>query len=93
MYIVLRIDRVLYCFILSCEAQYDHDFFFSDLATERSTTQKLESSRLNLDRQNKELKSKLAELETNQRTKQKAAIASLESKIHNLEEQFEAEAR
>ncbi len=64
-----------------------------DLAGERSTTQKLESNRLLLERQNKELKTKLAELETNQRTKTKAVIATLESKINNLEEQLEAEAK
>lgn len=42
-----------------------------------------------LERQNKELKAKLAELETAQRTKTKATIAALESKIANLEEQLE----
>lgn len=46
-----------------------------------------------LERQNKELKTKLAELETNQRTKTKAIIATLESKITNLEEQLEAESK
>lgn len=46
-----------------------------------------------LERQNKELKTKLAELETTQRTKTKAVIATLESKIVNLEEQLEAEAK
>lgn len=65
----------------------------TDLASERSTTQKLESSRMMLERQNKELKAKLTELETNQRTKTKATIATLESKINNLEEQLEAEAK
>lgn len=46
-----------------------------------------------LERQNKELKTKLNELETNQRTKTKATIAGLESKISNLEEQLETEAK
>lgn len=46
-----------------------------------------------LERQNKELKAKLTELETNQRTKTKATIAALESKITTLEEQLEAEAK
>lgn len=68
-------------------------FMFTDLASERSTTQKLESNRMLLERQNKELKTKLGELETNQRTKTKATIAALESKITNLEEQLEAEAK
>lgn len=68
-------------------------FVFADLAGERSNTQKLESNRMLLERQNKELKTKLAELETNQRTKTKMTIAALESKITNLEEQLEAEAK
>lgn len=46
-----------------------------------------------LERQNKELKTKLSELETNQRTKTKATIQALESKIATLEEQFEVEAK
>ena len=45
-----------------------------------------------LERQNKELKSKLTELETSQRAKAKATIAALESKIATLEEQLAAEA-
>ncbi|XP_046734841.1 myosin heavy chain, non-muscle isoform X1 [Diprion similis] len=65
----------------------------TDLATERSTTQKLETHRMLLERQNKELKAKLAELETAQRTKTKATIQALESKINNLDEQLEAEGK
>lgn len=66
---------------------------FLDLGNERATTQRLESNRMLLERQNKELKAKLTELETNQRTKTKATIAALESKILTLEEQLEAEAK
>nr|CAD7265916.1 unnamed protein product [Timema shepardi] len=65
----------------------------ADLAAERSTTQKLETGRMLLERQNKELKAKLTELETAQRTKTKATISALESKLANLEEQLEAEAK
>jgi myosin protein heavy chain len=65
----------------------------ADIAGERSTTQKLETGRMLLERQNKELKAKLVELETAQRTKTKATIAALESKISNLEEQLDAEAK
>lgn len=46
-----------------------------------------------LERQNKELKAKLSELEMTQRSKTKATISTLESKINNLEEQLEAEAK
>merc|ERR1712141_478508 len=44
-----------------------------------------------LERQNKELKTKLTEVEGSQRAKHKAAIAALESKISNLEEQLASE--
>lgn len=71
------------------KAQMTVDQLTAELANERSTSQKQESSRLLLERQNKELKAKLAELETAQRTKTKATIAALESKITNLEEQLE----
>lgn len=56
-------------------------------------TQKLESNKMLLERQNKEWKMKYNELETNQRTKTKAVIATLEMKITNLEEQLEAETK
>lgn len=46
-----------------------------------------------LERQNKEMASKLAELEAQMKTRSKATIQSLESKIANLEEQLEVEAR
>ncbi|VVC92827.1 unnamed protein product [Leptidea sinapis] len=64
-----------------------------ELSTEKSTTQKLETSKLVLERQNKELKGKLAELETAGRAKTKGVITSLELKVSNLEEQLEAESR
>lgn len=71
------------------KAQLTVEQLTTDLANERASAQKQESSRLLLERQNKELKAKLAELETAQRTKTKATIAALESKISNLEEQLE----
>ncbi|KAK7870315.1 hypothetical protein R5R35_003705 [Gryllus longicercus] len=75
------------------KAQMQIEQLTTDLAAERSTTQKLETGRMLLERQNKELKAKLVELETAQRTKTKATIASLESKINNLEEQLDVEAK
>ncbi|XP_049817618.1 myosin heavy chain, non-muscle isoform X2 [Aethina tumida] len=75
------------------KAQLTIEQLTSELANERSASQKHESGRLLLERQNKELKAKLTELETAQRTKTKATIAALESKIANLEEQLEVEAK
>merc|ERR1712136_133600 len=63
----------------------------TELAQERGQAQKLENSKMLLERQNKELRAKLQELETSQRAKAKATIAALESKIANLEEQLAAE--
>lgn len=71
------------------KAQMSVDQLTAELANERSSAQKHESSRMLLERQNKELKAKLSELETAQRTKTKATITALESKIANLEEQLE----
>jgi len=70
-----------------------NDQLQNELSVERSTSQKHENSRSNLERQNKELKLKLSEMEQTIRTKQKNAIASLESKIASLEEQIDAEVR
>lgn len=64
-----------------------------ELATEKGVSSKLENQRVFLERQNKELKGKIAELETSQRAKSKATIAALESKIANFEEQLENEGK
>jgi len=69
------------------------DQLTSDLATERSHSQKIDTERSMLDRQNKDLHAKLSELEAQLKTRNRAAIQALESKIVNLEEQLDAEAR
>merc|ERR1719270_2061002 len=73
------------------KAQINIEQLTTELAQERGQVQKLENSRMLLERQNKEMKSKLSEVETSQRAKAKATIAALESKIANLEEQLAAE--
>merc|ERR1711899_548999 len=73
------------------KAQINIEQLTTELAQERGQVQKLENSRMLLERQNKELKAKLSEVETSQRAKAKATIAALESKIANLEEQLAAE--
>lgn len=75
------------------KAQNQIDQVTMELGTEKGVTQKLESGKLVLERQNKELKVKLAELETASRTKNKGVITSLELKVTNLEEQLEVESR
>ena len=73
------------------KAQINIEQLTTELAQERGQVQKLENSRMLLERQNKELKAKLNEVETSQRAKAKANIAALESKIANLEEQLASE--
>lgn len=58
---------------------------------ERSVSQKAESDRQTLERQGKELKAKVAELEAAAKTRSKAQVAALEAKIQNLEEQLNGE--
>jgi len=73
------------------KAQIQIEQMTTELAQERGQVQKLENSKMLLERQNKEQKAKLQELETSQRAKAKATIAALESKIANLEEQLAGE--
>ncbi|XP_043936530.1 myosin-10-like isoform X2 [Protopterus annectens] len=65
----------------------------TELAAERSQTQKAENARQQLERQNKDLKAKLGELEGAVKSRYKIAIASLESKISQLEEQLDQESK
>ena len=60
---------------------------------ERSVAQKLDGEKQTLERTNRELKGKIAELETSAQTRSRAQIAALEAKIQFLEEQYNAEAQ
>ncbi|CRL04792.1 CLUMA_CG017848, isoform A [Clunio marinus] len=75
------------------KAQLNIEQLTTELATEKSNAQKHENARTLLERQNKDLKAKLAEFETTQRTKLKAQVSALEAKINNLNEQIENEAK
>lgn len=65
----------------------------AELAAERSASQSKEASRQQLDRQNRELKAKLQEMEGQGRSKLKSSIAALETKLKEVEEQLEVENR
>ncbi|XP_059416868.1 myosin-10-like isoform X2 [Carassius carassius] len=69
------------------------DALNTELVGERSAAQKSENARQQLERQNKDLKTKLQELEGSVKSKFKASIAALEAKIIQLEEQLEQEAK
>lgn len=60
----------------------------TDYNTEKSSVVKLEGQRSMLERQNKELKAKLAELESEIRSKTKATIAALETKVFEFKPIF-----
>merc|ERR1740137_166654 len=75
------------------KAQISTEQLTTELAVDRGNAQKMENSKMMLERQNKELKVKLEEVENSNRAKSKAAIAALESKVTNLEEQLSAEAQ
>ncbi|KAL1005916.1 hypothetical protein UPYG_G00065600 [Umbra pygmaea] len=65
----------------------------TELTAERSTSQRLEAARAQLDRQNKEMKLKLTELEGAVKSKYKASITAMEAKILQLEEQVDIESK
>ncbi|XP_052069305.1 myosin heavy chain, non-muscle-like isoform X3 [Mytilus californianus] len=74
-------------------SQLQVDQLTADLNSEKTVTQKLDNQRTSLERQNKEMKEKLNELENTLRTRTKATIASLEGKISSLEEQLDIESK
>lgn len=74
-------------------SQLNVDQLTTDLNSEKSVTQKLDNQRVALERQNKEMKEKLNELENTLRTRTKATIAALEGKIITLEEQLDIESK
>ncbi|XP_034442061.1 myosin-9-like isoform X2 [Hippoglossus hippoglossus] len=65
----------------------------TELSSERSNSQRLEGARSQLDRQNKELKLKLQELEGTIKSKYKSSITVLEAKIAQVEEQLDTESK
>ncbi|XP_045562862.1 myosin-9 isoform X1 [Salmo salar] len=69
------------------------DQLITELTAERSTAQRLEGTQAQLDRQNKELKLKLLEMEEIVKSRYKASIAALEAKMLQLEEQLDLESK
>ncbi|XP_057195438.1 myosin-10 isoform X4 [Triplophysa rosa] len=61
------------------------------LSGERTLAQKSDSARETLERQNKELKTRLSELEGAVKGKHRLSVAALEAKIESMEEQLEQE--
>lgn len=84
----------LRCLIPFCTLSLSQvDQLTNELQTERTTSQKNESARQQMERQNKELKTKLHEMENQVKSKFKSSISALEAKVAQLEEQLEQENR
>ncbi|XP_059967682.1 myosin-9 [Mesoplodon densirostris] len=75
------------------KANLQIDQINTDLNLERSHAQKNENARQQLERQNKELKVKLQEMEGTVKSRYKASITALEAKIAQLEEQLDNETK
>ncbi|XP_072242135.1 cingulin-like protein 1 [Leuresthes tenuis] len=65
----------------------------SELVQERAFRQDLECDKMSLERQNKDLKSRLTHLEGSQRTSQDSLVSKLNSRIQELEERLQGEER
>ena len=71
--------------------QLQADQSHNELNTERSNSQRSENQRVSLERQNKDLKTKLPELESELRSKTRGIITNLEAKVATLEKQLNVE--
>ncbi|XP_028311850.1 myosin-11-like isoform X1 [Gouania willdenowi] len=65
----------------------------AELAAECLANQSREASRQQLEKQNRDLKAKVQEMEGQGRSKLKASVAALEAKVREAEEQLEVESR
>ncbi|XP_077474665.1 myosin-11-like isoform X2 [Stigmatopora argus] len=64
-----------------------------ELTSERASSQAKEAARQQLDKQNRELKAKVQEMEGQGRSKMKSSVGALETKLKEVEEQLEVENR
>ena len=69
------------------------DQLTNELQSERSGSQRNESARRQMERQNKDLKAKLPEMEAQVRSKFKGSISAMEGKLQQLEESLDQESR
>ncbi|XP_072320958.1 cingulin-like protein 1 isoform X2 [Eucyclogobius newberryi] len=65
----------------------------NELLQERASRQDLECDKMALERQNKDLKSRVTHLESSQKSNKEGLISQLEGRIQELEERVEAEER
>ncbi|KAL4660693.1 cingulin-like protein 1 [Arapaima gigas] len=65
----------------------------NDLLQERAAKQDLECDKMAMERQNKDLKSRVAHLECSQKSSKESVASQLEDRIQELQQQLEVEAR
>lgn len=65
----------------------------NELQIERSNAQRNESGWQQMERQNKELRAKLLEMEGQVKSKQRASVAVLDTKLQQMEDQLDHESR
>ncbi|XP_070686242.1 cingulin-like protein 1 isoform X2 [Pempheris klunzingeri] len=65
----------------------------NELLQERASRQDLECDKMALERQNKDLKSRVSHLESSQKSNKEGLVTQLEDRIQELEERLEAEER
>ncbi|XP_071384645.1 cingulin-like protein 1 [Centroberyx affinis] len=65
----------------------------NELLQERASRQDLECDKMALERQNKDLKSRVSHLEGSQKSNKEGLVAQLESRVQELEERLEGEER
>ncbi|KAL1007272.1 hypothetical protein UPYG_G00084370 [Umbra pygmaea] len=65
----------------------------NELLQERASRQDLECDKMTLERQNKDLKSRITHLEGSQKSNKEGLVSQLESRIQELEERLEGEER
>ncbi|KAG5839398.1 hypothetical protein ANANG_G00204560 [Anguilla anguilla] len=65
----------------------------NELLQERAARQDLECDKITLERQNKDLKSRVSHLETSQKSNKEGRVSQLECRIQELEERLEGEER
>ncbi|CAJ0933603.1 unnamed protein product, partial [Mesorhabditis belari] len=75
------------------KAQLQVEQLTTELSMERSLAQRADAEKQQLERQNRELKGKIAEMETAAASRSRAQIAALEAKIQYLDEQNNTEAQ
>ncbi|XP_062439331.1 cingulin-like protein 1 isoform X3 [Rhea pennata] len=74
-----------------CREQIEH--MRTELLQERATKQDLECDKISLERQNKDLKSRILHLEGSYRSSKEGLVAQMEARITELEERLENEER